>query len=746
MSRWRRSGRRPGRHEEARRARRAALGALRERGWVLPRSLARDDVVPRWTRIGVVDGPSSSTVDDRGLVTVHDRISVDWAIGAEDRWHHPGVEPNVAQARLDHAPVVETELRVPGGTVVHRAFAARGSAYGGGDEWVVVEVENRSAVPVVLAWVIRPFSPTAVTPVERMEVTPLVAGSTGPAGSAGSAGPRAVVVDGEVVAILPRAPSRWAAGADGRDPLVAVVEGAAAVEGEPVAQMNQGSGGPVPASLVLLHPLPHTVTTRLVLPAAGVGAAPPWPGDLPESTAVAAGWTLRADRGVRVGLPDPVLGDAVEAARRSLALNHRVERAGPAVPDRAAPTHHRLTSGTGRGTDDGPATGVEMLAAEAWWAPPGESAGPASRWGELQRDDATFGSIADTAAAVRALALHAIAADDTVIAEAWLPELSGAIEVLGRAARRGDGDRAAVSEGLDAAAVLLERLGQADAASRVRADRPTGPVEPRGTPGSGGPPNARGEVPADRAVKAPTGAEVDSRGVAAAAVAVARDGGANEPLWALLRAASSTWTWPDVGRWTGDDGLVTARFLDAVGRLLLRDGPDGVALVPWLPPGWWGRGWEVHGAPTRWGRLSYAVRWHGDRPAVLWDLAGPRDRLPLSAPGLDPTWSADSVRGEALLAPVPPPPDLDLTDPAGPADPTDPGAVAGADGTSDAGGGDAGPVRGVAIAAPPRSVWRPQDPGPDAPAGGAPFEGDAPDGGDGATDGPGLPPEGTSFS
>jgi len=52
------------------------------------------------------------------------------------------------------------------------------------------------------------------------------------------------------------------------------------------------------------------------------------------------------------------------------------------------------------------------------------------------------------------------------------------------------------------------------------------------------------------------------------------------------------------------------------------------------------------------GLASYAVRWHGDRPAVLWDApAGAR----VTAPGLDPTWSTDSPKGDALLAPVAPP-------------------------------------------------------------------------------------------
>ena len=62
----------------------------------------------------------------------------------------------------------------------------------------------------------------------------------------------------------------------------------------------------------------------------------------------------------------------------------------------------------------------------------------------------------------------------------------------------------------------------------------------------------------------------------------------------------------------------------------------------------------MHDAPTHYGRLSYAVRWHDARPAVLWELqphAG-IERVRLTAPGLDPSWTTDDLRGEALLGPV----------------------------------------------------------------------------------------------
>ena len=102
--------------------------------------------------------------------------------------------------------------------------------------------------------------------------------------------------------------------------------------------------------------------------------------------------------------------------------------------------------------------------------------------------------------------------------------------------------------------------------------------------------------------------------------------------------------WSDVA--AQDDG--GARLLLAARSLLAHEGPDGaVALLGDLPPAWRGQPITVHDAPTRAGPVSYAVRWHGPRPALLWEApAG----TTLRAPGLDPTWTTDEPRGDALLA------------------------------------------------------------------------------------------------
>ncbi|MFI5045063.1 MAG: hypothetical protein ACHQDC_09740, partial [Acidimicrobiales bacterium] len=106
------------------------------------------------TPLGTVSAGVIAVVDEAGVVTVDGEAwSLDWWIGAEDRWHRPGEEPTVRQASVGNAPITETSLRVPGGDVRHRAYAVQATGPGWTGPAVVVEVENRSGVPVALAWV-----------------------------------------------------------------------------------------------------------------------------------------------------------------------------------------------------------------------------------------------------------------------------------------------------------------------------------------------------------------------------------------------------------------------------------------------------------------------------------------------------------------------------------------------------------------------------------------------------------------
>ena len=66
-----------------------------------------------------------------------------------------------------------------------------------------------------------------------------------------------------------------------------------------------------------------------------------------------------------------------------------------------------------------------------------------------------------------------------------------------------------------------------------------------------------------------------------------------------------------------------------------------------FPPVWSGHAVEAYRLPLGEGTLAVALRWHGSRPAVLWEIDGPG--VVLRCSGLDPSWSAATARGEALL-------------------------------------------------------------------------------------------------
>ena len=85
--------------------------------------------------------------------------------------------------------------------------------------------------------------------------------------------------------------------------------------------------------------------------------------------------------------------------------------------------------------------------------------------------------------------------------------------------------------------------------------------------------------------------------------------------------------------------------------MLVAETGDHVDLLPDFPPEWLGQALAVHDLPLRAGPLSFAVRWHGARPALLWDApAG----VELRASALDPQWRGRDA-GEALLAEPPAP-------------------------------------------------------------------------------------------
>ena len=98
-------------------------------------------------------------------------------------------------------------------------------------------------------------------------------------------------------------------------------------------------------------------------------------------------------------------------------------------------------------------------------------------------------------------------------------------------------------------------------------------------------------------------------------------------------------------------GASVGRFVTQIER---RIADGGRLLTSGIPHRWLGANFEVHRIPTGTrSSVSFAVRWHGERPAVLWEQHGEPQRL--TAPGIDPDWSTDQPAGESLWSAPPQP-------------------------------------------------------------------------------------------
>ena len=94
----------------------------------------------------------------------------------------------------------------------------------------------------------------------------------------------------------------------------------------------------------------------------------------------------------------------------------------------------------------------------------------------------------------------------------------------------------------------------------------------------------------------------------------------------------------DVDRGPGACGTIPTRSCSRrCGRARARARRRRCRCSPTGRSEWFGQPIDVRDAPTRRGPVSCSVRWHGERPALLWE--GPADTT-FTAPGLDPAWSS----------------------------------------------------------------------------------------------------------
>jgi hypothetical protein len=668
-----------------------------------------------WTMVGSIGSSREGIVDPRGLVTPwFDGWSLDWWIGADDRWHFPSREASVRQRLVDNSPIVETAMRVPSGDAIQRVYAVPGE----GEDLVIVEIENHSRIPFAVALAVRPYNPEGLAVVERIRLVDDV-----------------VTVDGRPALLFPKPPQRMA--------------GSTFHEGDVVSIVTSGQAGdrlPDPlkcdvglASAAFLFPLAHTAVMRVAIPLSAerrtrrkglarrrAGRMPELPKTLPASDVVAKGWSAQTRRGMQLDLPEGRLADAVQANRRYMLLFHDGADVTPgpytyhrfwfrdaaymlAAMDRYGfhkETAEVMASFPGRQHIDGfffsqrqewDANGAALYAMAEHWRLTGDATGidqesvaKGVKWIERKRftkrrrnDPALKGLLPASVSAEHLGPFDYFYWDDF-----W--SLRGLLDGAALLRQAGDTQGAAAAEQwADELRTDLERSLALVAKRLGHQAIPAGPRR-RVDPGLIGSLVACYPLqlfpPDDPRISATADAVRDDfmlgpaffQGISHTGLGTyltlqlafveleAGDRRALDRLQWLVDAATDTFTWPEAihpqlgGGCMGDGhhGWAAADFLTFVRNMLVRETDDGLALCSMLPDAWAGQGLEVHDAPTHHGKLSFALRWHGERPALLWELEphGAHDEgrtVRLTAPGLDPAWSTTDLRGEALLATQP---------------------------------------------------------------------------------------------
>ena len=549
------------------------------------------------TPLGTIDAGVLARVDGAGVVAPQGCGWVlDWWIGAEDRWHHPSVETTVRQHSVGGTPVRETALRVPGGDIVQRSAGVVAEAVGHRGAAVVVEFENRSAVPVALALVVRPLAIGGDAP-------------SGPGGRIVTAGVSGAVVrvDGLPAVVLDRPAARAAAGRCRDDAPGGTVATrlAAADDGLPPLSIEDRDGV---AELAVVVALAHTATVRVLIPGPDLAGALDRVPDgevlwsAPPSESVVAGWERHLEALPEVRLGDPAWVDSVRRAS-SLLLVAGPDEVGTCLDRTIVPE-----VGTSAGRAARVAGAMARLGADDQLVPVARGLAAAQRLGgSCRMGDRSDGSVALLWAAAAVLG----GPRGPVFAE----ELVAPAAVAIRRLRRGHG---------------LDGVDPADAAAALRMLAPA--LVAVGQP----------EVAADAVAVAGR--------VAADAVAVAGRVAAD----AVSRATPvDPWPATEDGLPGGDVAALADRLcpvLDLAGC----DSAAGVEVLGSVSPSWLGAAMDVRSLRCAWGSLSWSLRWHGERPALLWEIEAAEglgeDPAPtVRAPGLDPGFVGLGWSGEALL-------------------------------------------------------------------------------------------------
>lgn len=541
----------------------------------------------RWTTLGTLGSAQKAVVDPQGIVSTAE-VSVQWCAGTGEKWL-AAHESLVHQTLVEETPVVSSALRIPSGELVQYSYAVADPAHEFGD--VVLRFVNESTIPVSLALAFRLRNSSDRTEtIQLHRRNQLVE----------------IKVGDEVLAALSKAPSRARAA---NDDAFADVELAVAEWETMQWQVNE--------TVVVLFPLPHSASLQVVMPLQKAKAVSS--DQLPPQERVVAGWVAQTNGAPRVDGLEREFEKPLAAAQRHL-LTHA---AGELPVKVDGQLENVVTTATLAIALDEAGFHAQSLRILLNLTDFQSASGAFS----LDRLDATASWLVALNRHTQLSAVNALndeLALRVVNATRWLRKRWRPWIRKSQPFRSGEGPAGISNDeritydaqwtwrAISAAIALLQRSGFDEAALKVQ--------------------------------KNFEGLEADCQRLGAHfALPTMSLGEVRE----MKAQGAPVWTWASPA--CGHDPMLTAQFLYGVRRLFVDDSEEEVEILPAIDDDWLGVDLAIHDMPVRGGHLSFAVRWHGLRPALLWEYNGDGNLL-LRCSSLDAQWSTTDNRGETLLA------------------------------------------------------------------------------------------------
>ena len=535
--------------------------------------------------IGV--GPVHTVSSNGGIEPLGSGPLVHWGVRADDRWHIARDERAVRQIVAEDGVSIETRLRIPGGDIVHRASSTPYK----NTSLVIVEIENETPLPVAIAFF------TAGSGIWRCEGNTLFRNNVSVISASKPVSHcQVAATEGELLGVL------------------------RLEESQNDAERSQPVKG---SHVAIVFPLPHTSSLRLVFWVENKLHSLPNPDDLPNLEGIANGWNAHLDYGSSVELENEGVQKVLFSARRHLLV------------------------------------GCEQPLTSNYWlkgVPAYASALAISSmclWGHIEAAKRLLTKSIDQYQVssfqrpeMEYLSYLLWACDEFTLHhmddEVSVPILNWAIDQIGnfvaavpRSRIRRRIGHSYLRLGLESSVSLLKRSGYSEEAHQLENTLPKIYKSNSISLQSGSLPNALLDED-----QSPTP-------IAKCLNHYLSDTEESGSLSEIIGRAEPTGGFSSSERL--QDPFASALFLLMFRRSLVSQ-PDSstVALFPGYTAKWFNVSVEVSNMPTTNGEVGYAVRWHGDRPALLWE-GKVNSQITFTSPGFDPTWGSNELRGEALL-------------------------------------------------------------------------------------------------